>query len=140
MDPKRAFWSLQIMAFRGHQLRKEAAVQAVADLRAKGVEAYYFHGDSVSSVTVGKWTYDAVKEQNRTDEMKDVAHSTAGTPLVVSSIPISEDLEARRIDGKQAVSVAPEARNPELRHASHDATVPGARGELRDRGETRREQ
>jgi len=115
-DAQRAFWSLQIMAFRAHPLRKEAAVQAVADLRAKGVEAYYYHGDGISSVTVGKWRYDAVKEQNRTDELKDVASGDPNTPLVVTPVPISEKLEARPIDGKRAVSVAPklEVQDPSM--------------------------
>lgn len=115
-DEKRAFWSLQVMAFRGHPLRKEAAVQAVADLRAKNIEAYYYHGDAVSSVTVGRWPYSAVKPQNRTDEMKDVAHAAVGTPIVVSSIPISEQLSAKPIDGKSAVSVAPklEVQDPQM--------------------------
>lgn len=116
IDPKRAFWSLQIMAFKGHPLRKEAAVQAVADLRAKGVEAYYYHGEIVSSVTVGKWTYDAVKEQPRTDEFKDTAGASAGTPMVVPNFPIGEQETAKPIDGRRAVSVAPklEVQNAEM--------------------------
>ena len=49
-DPSRAYWSLQIMAFRANSLRKAAAVQAVAALRKQGIEAYYFHGEEISSV------------------------------------------------------------------------------------------
>ena len=51
-DPTRAYWSLQIMAFKANALRKEAAVQAVQALRKQGVEAYYYHGDTISSVCV----------------------------------------------------------------------------------------
>ncbi len=35
-DPSRAYWSLQIMAFRNNELRKQAAVQAVQALRRRG--------------------------------------------------------------------------------------------------------
>ena len=106
-DPKRAYWSLQIMAFRGVEQRKEAAVEAVRDLRKQGVDAYYYHGESVSSVCVGHWPADAVKSQNRTEEMPDVAHSSAESNLMVSSIPIPENLYSRPLDGKPTVSVAP---------------------------------
>jgi hypothetical protein len=115
-DERRAFWSLQIMAFRGEKLRKEAAVQACRDLRAQGIEAYYHHGDAVSSVTVGKWPVSAVKAQNRTDEAKDVAAADPGTNLVVTNVPLPDTLEARPLDGRRSVSVAPklEVQDPTL--------------------------
>ena len=40
----RSYWSVQITAFKDNPLRKQAAVDAVKELRAKGVEAYYYHG------------------------------------------------------------------------------------------------
>lgn len=123
-DPKRAYWSLQIGAVRADPLRKEKAVDAVRELRAAGVEAYYYHGESVSSVCVGRWPADAIKAQNRTDDRKDVAHSTVDTNLVVSAVPLETlrpqgDLKAKPIDGKQAATVAPklEVLDPRLREA-----------------------
>jgi hypothetical protein len=56
-----AVWSVQIAAFTMPGKRKEAAVQAVRELREKGIEAYYWHGPSISSVCVGSWGKDALK-------------------------------------------------------------------------------
>ena len=61
--PKTAYWSLQIAAFKDNPQRKEAAVEAVRELRAKGEEAYYYHGPVISSVCIGAWPREAVKEQ-----------------------------------------------------------------------------
>ncbi|MDB5295339.1 MAG: hypothetical protein JWO31_1322 [Phycisphaerales bacterium] len=106
-DPRRAFWSVHIMSFRGDKLRKEAAVQACRDLRAQGVEAYYYHGVDISSVTVGKWPAGAVKAQNRTDDRKDVAAAASNSDIVVSSIPLPDDYKPKRLNGKDTVAVAP---------------------------------
>ncbi|MGF1633256.1 MAG: hypothetical protein ACFCVE_05345 [Phycisphaerae bacterium] len=54
-------WSLQIAAFRDHPDRKQAAVESVRQARAQGIEAYYFHGPSISSVMVGSWPESAVR-------------------------------------------------------------------------------
>jgi len=63
-DPTRAYWSLQIMAFKATPMRKEAAVRVVAELRKEGVEAYYYHGETVSSVCVGAWPMSAAQEES----------------------------------------------------------------------------
>jgi hypothetical protein len=105
--PKRGYWSLQIMAFRGNALRKEAAVQAVRELREKGVEAFYYHGESVSSVCIGHWPPDAVKAQNRTPDRPDIAHAESNLNIAVVNFNPGEDVKARSIDGKQTVTVAP---------------------------------
>jgi hypothetical protein len=104
-DPTRAYWSLQIMAFRADPLRKEAAVQAVAALRKNGVEAYYYHGDTVSSVCIGAWPMDAVEHQNHdgdhtvADETKTLVVPGQGVP--VGDIPKYDD------EGHRMVQVAP---------------------------------
>ena len=54
-------WSLQIAAYKDSPLRKEAAVEAVREARKQGIEAYYYHGESVSSVCVGAWPEPAVR-------------------------------------------------------------------------------
>ena len=108
-DPKRAYWTLQILAFRADPLRKEAAVQAVRALREKGVEAYYYHGEFVSSVTVGHWPANAVKAQNDKLWMPDVADSEGDVsrPLVVPNFPLREDERAKPINGERSISVSP---------------------------------
>jgi hypothetical protein len=67
--PSDTYWSLQICAYRGEALagtadRKQCAVDDVRELRAAGIEAYYFHGETISSVCVGAWPRDAVKAQD----------------------------------------------------------------------------
>jgi hypothetical protein len=103
-DPKRAYWSLQIMAFRANPLRKEAAVQAVRDLREKGVEAYYYHGESVSSVCIGHWRPDAVKAQNKGAEKPDVVHGDPNTDLVFTNFDPGDDAKPRMLNGKPVVA------------------------------------
>jgi hypothetical protein len=56
------FWSLQVVAYKDSPERKSAAVETVKAWRAQGVEAYYYHGPSVSSVCVGCWPMNAVRE------------------------------------------------------------------------------
>ena len=84
--PADAFWSLQVAAFKDVPDRKEAAVEAVREARKMGVEAYYYHGDTISSVCVGLWPITAVKNQAGDSRYKD----TAGTddpnkPIMVFS-------------------------------------------------------
>jgi hypothetical protein len=105
-DPTRAMWSLQIMAFRDNPRRKEAAVQAVEALRAQGVEAYYYHGESISSVCVGAWPRGAVKEQEF-----DGSHTMADprNTLMVFSEPLPPNARPYLTDsdGKRIVPIAP---------------------------------
>jgi hypothetical protein len=65
--PADTVWSLQIMAFHDNPKRKEAAVEAVRELREKypAQQFYYYHGDSVSSVCVGAWPVTALREQEQ---------------------------------------------------------------------------
>jgi hypothetical protein len=59
----RGYWSLQIAAYKDSPQRKQAAVDSVIEARKQGIEAYYFHGPSTSSVCIGCWPREAVKEQ-----------------------------------------------------------------------------
>lgn len=79
--PKNTYWSLEIATFAGNPKRKEAAVQMVRELRAKGeTQAYYYHGPTVSSVCIGAWPREAVAEQgtgiDHNGQMRDDAHSS----------------------------------------------------------------
>lgn len=84
-----AYWTIEIATFAGNPKRKEAAVDAVRELREKGeTEAYYYHGASASSVCIGAWPRDAVAEQgtgiNRKGDTRDDAHTQSpDQPLFV---------------------------------------------------------
>jgi hypothetical protein len=84
------YWSLQIAAFRDNPQRKQAAVQMVKELRDQGVQSYYYHGESVSSVCVGCWPMSALKKQ-------DAAVAAAGNPnpdqkVFVSPVPMPKNI------------------------------------------------
>jgi cell division septation protein DedD len=59
--PQDGFWSVQIAAYEHSPDRKKYAVDAVRDARARGVQAFFHHGPSVSSVCVGSWPMEAVR-------------------------------------------------------------------------------
>jgi hypothetical protein len=87
--PKNAYWTMEIATFSGNALRKEAAVQAVRELRERGEKAaFYYHGETSSSVLIGAWPREAVAEQgtgiDRKGNLRDDAHgSQADRPLWV---------------------------------------------------------
>jgi hypothetical protein len=70
-------------------------------------------------VTIGKWPAGAVKSQNRTDEMRDIAHSAPDSTLVVTNLPVAESLEPRPQEDKRPVLVSPklEVVDPTMRAA-----------------------
>jgi hypothetical protein len=103
--PADRYWSVQIMAFQDNTLRKQAAVQAVKDLRDKGVEAYFYHGDTISSVCVGSWPRQAIKEQE-SDAGQAMNEDDA---VLVSNAPLPAKYKNARMrtpDGKRIVSYA----------------------------------
>jgi hypothetical protein len=78
------YWSLQIAAYKGSPDRKQAAVDAVRAARAQGIEAYYYHGSTVSSVCIGSWPKDAAREIDPADQNQD-----PDKPIVVTPKPLS---------------------------------------------------
>lgn len=63
-DPTKAFWSLEVAVYKDDAGRKQAAVEAVKVLREQGVrDVYFYHGKVSSSVCIGAWPRDAVREQ-----------------------------------------------------------------------------
>jgi hypothetical protein len=59
----KGYWTIEIGAYMNNPQRKQAAVDAVRAARAQGIEAYYYHGPTASSVCVGSWPMEAVKRQ-----------------------------------------------------------------------------
>lgn len=57
------YWTLQIAKYQGSPDRKQAAVDAVREFRARGVEAYFRHGPTTSEIYIGSWPRQAVLEQ-----------------------------------------------------------------------------
>ncbi len=55
------YWSVQIAAYTGGPERKTLAVESVRAAREAGIEAYYYHGETVSSVCIGVWPRESVQ-------------------------------------------------------------------------------
>lgn len=95
-------WSLQIGVYLDSPDRKQAAVEAVREARAQGVQAYYYHGDRASSVLIGAWPENAVrlaKPQENADRNKNVVFSTVRLP---------PELQKRLAQDKNTVAVTPD--------------------------------
>jgi len=56
-----AFYTLQICVYKDSPERKQAAVDSVREARKQGVEAYFYHGATASSVCVGLFPRSAVR-------------------------------------------------------------------------------
>lgn len=54
-------WALEIGSYRGAADRKQAAVDAVREARRMGLDAYYYHGPTTSSVLVGSFPFESVR-------------------------------------------------------------------------------
>ena len=79
-----AYWSLEVAVFKDTADRKLRAVEAVADARKEGFDAYYYHGPHASSVCIGAWPKAAATEVDVKDQNID-----PDRPLVVTNAPLS---------------------------------------------------
>jgi hypothetical protein len=104
--PPDMYWSLQIGAFCQTPDRKERAVAAVREARKDGYEAYYYHGEAISSVCIGAWPKTAVRQQDGGA----VAHNDdPNKPVMVQNFPRANDAPKVLDDQGQPIPVlAPE--------------------------------
>lgn len=102
-DPTKAYWSLQVAAYLDSPERKQAAVDSVKEMRANGIEAYYFHGPTISSVTIGAWPKSAAIDEGR----EEIASKDPERPLAVVNAPIDVPDRIRTRDGEMAEAKVP---------------------------------
>jgi len=89
--PPGSVWSLQVAAYEGHPDRKKYAVDAVKAFRDNGVPAFFYHGETVSSVCIGAWPAQAVRgdlepgynDPNTRRSMDQIMSHSAGADLLV---------------------------------------------------------
>ena len=104
----RGDYTLEIASYTGPG-RKEAAVESVQQAREQGVEAYYYHGDAVSSVCIGVFPAAAVRGAVNDGNPDAVAYGGINRPgpedaasldpnesIVVSPIPLPKNLRTPR--------------------------------------------
>lgn len=104
-------YSLEIGAFKDRPDRKEAAVAAVREARSMGLEAYFYHGPTTSSVLVGAFPAEAlrtIRPEMRVSPDKEI--------LVVPFKPKDIPDEIQRDDGTRAqvVEFRVEVTDPRL--------------------------
>jgi hypothetical protein len=123
------YWSLQIAAYKDSSQRKQAAVEAVRAARAQQVPAYYYHGETTSSVCIGVWPRNAVREQ---DEAVALANDPTQDLLVLPQ-PLEENFQIRNREGERVKAVAPrtEVVDPSLLAAIEQYPTHAVNGEVR---------
>ncbi len=84
----KGYWTLQIGAYKDSPERKQYAVDAVRELRKNGVDAYYYHGETTSSVCVGAWPKEALQAQ----ESSVAGEDNPNESVMVSTVPLPENL------------------------------------------------
>lgn len=111
-NPKQ-YWSLQIAAYtadasdaEGHD-RKWAAVESVKALRAQGIPAFFYHGESISSVCVGIWPEEAIKKQAGGNDSGNAGSRSAEQTLFVSNAPLPPGVTPRDPEGRPMKAMVP---------------------------------
>ncbi|MEA2710934.1 MAG: hypothetical protein QOF78_3535 [Phycisphaerales bacterium] len=99
------YFTLQIAAYKDDTKRKEAAVEAVREARAQGIEAYYYHGETVSSVCIGAWPRSAVREQE--EETARANDQTQDILVLPTPLPNNEKVDVRNAKGERVKTFAP---------------------------------
>jgi hypothetical protein len=127
----KGMWSIEIACFNNSADRKERAVDAVREARSQGIEAYYYHGESASSVCIGSWPEEAVQERSM--------NSDDAPPLVVTNQPLPDEFN-QQLARKGIKAVAPQVDilDPTLtqalekwpEHSVNGLTLPGERAFL----------
>jgi hypothetical protein len=99
----KGYYSLEVGVYKDSPDRKRAAVDAVRQARSQGVDAYYYHGPTMSSVCVGHWPKEAIKEP-------EVQNTNADDTLAVLPYALDPDKAASFITnnaGQRVVPVVP---------------------------------
>jgi hypothetical protein len=130
------YWTLQIGIYRDSPERKQAAVDAVREARAQGIEAYFQHGAVASGVFIGSWPKEAA-EINDNSQPTDDPHQ----PVLVLSSPVagSDGQDYYTQDGQKMHVVMPEVQifDDGLRAAIAKYPYTEVNGEIRGRSSPR---
>jgi len=112
-DPARRYWSLAIAAYTvdaaptgidAGKSRKQLAVETVLAARKQGIEAYYYHGENVSTVCIGAWPRSAIAEQ-QAGAVDSQHNADEGTSIVVSTTPLPPGLAEQLENSGKKVKV-----------------------------------
>lgn len=119
----KGYWSLQVGVYESDPRRKEVAVESVRDMRAHGIDAYFYHGPTASSVCIGTWPKDAVKQEQ--------AKPNPDEPVLVSNRPVGNG-DIRLRSGQKVQEVVPKVQilDPSLRAMMEKYPYEAINGEM----------
>jgi hypothetical protein len=125
------YWTLQIAVYKGSPERKQAAVDAVKEFRAHGIEAYYRHGAATSEVYIGSWPKEAVAEQEDSVAQSDDPNQ----PLLVVPGPLPNNVDPNQVfdgSGRKMKVVMPKLQivDPKLKLATEQYPYYYVNGEI----------
>lgn len=108
----KGMWSIEVASFT-LATRKQDAVDTVREMRSHGIEAYYYHGATISSVCIGCWPAEAAirvsSEQQNTD---------SNQPLVVTPQPLAPSISVPLAkEGIKSISDHVDIQDPTLTQA-----------------------
>jgi len=92
----------------------------VKQLREKGVEAYFYHGSAISSVCIGTWPADAIKEQDI-----DGSHAVADQDdaMLITDTPLPARYQNARLKTSDGQRLIPYAQRTDIVDKSLIATL-----------------
>jgi hypothetical protein len=108
------YYTLEIAAYKDNPRRKDAAVQAVRDARAQGIDAYFHHGETTSSVCIGAWPKAAIAGEEE-DVAKGIVPDSKDPNETMLVLPqATSDLDQLKVhdahDGRRIRTYAPGQR------------------------------
>ena len=123
----RGTWSIEIASYTVAD-RKQLAVDSVREMRAHGIEAYYYHGETASSVCIGSWPAEAAVEVSF-----DQLNSDPDKPVVVTNQPLTQEY-VNALSNAGASNVVPhvEIMDPTLTAALSKWKAHAVNGEERE--------
>jgi hypothetical protein len=106
------YWSIEVGVYKDSPQRKQAAVEAVRDARKNGVPAYYYHGPTASSVCIGIWPREAVREEGVQGDPNDPNGNAIVAPdsahdVVILPQPLDPSLQIKNRDGQRVRELTP---------------------------------
>ena len=128
------YWTLQIAVYKGSPERKQAAVDAVKEFRARGIEAYYRHGAGTSEIYIGSLPREAVAEQDDSVAQSD----NPDQPLLVVPGPLPAGVDSDKVydsSGRKLKVVMPKLQivDPNLKRVTEQYPYYYVNGEVAGR-------
>ena len=119
-------WTVVVAAYADHPDREKFAVEAATAARRMGLEAYFWHGPSVSHVTLGAFPDAAAREVNPVAER---ATGDEGQAVLIGGMALPEDIRDENGRKMKVVQARFEINDVELKELLERFPVYSVNGE-----------